>query len=161
MKFETKDKVTECIKTFEDACEALGKEHPFVKSYEKYVNIVGRGETDIIAFLELRIICTALNEGWEPIFSKDESRYCPLFDVYTQSEYKGLNKNKKKYCLPLRSSNNVIADEDSVFAYAVTVGYTGLYSLMDNSMRLALKTRELAEYCGKQFLHIWADYLLK
>lgn len=161
MKFETKDKVTERIKTFHDAYCELGNEHPFVKSYEKYVNTASGEEPSIIAFLELRIICTALNEGWKPIFSKDESRYCPLFDVYTQSEYKGLNKNKKKYCLPLRSSNNVIADEDSVFAYAVTVGYTGLYSLMDSSMRLALKTRELAEYCGKQFLYIWADYLLK
>lgn len=155
--------ITERVKTLEDACNILGYEHPLVSQYYRAVATFKYESMtkDLIAGLKLRIICAALNEGWKPIFSKDENRYCPLFDIYTQSEYKELNKNKKKYCLPLRSNNNVISGEDSVFAYAVTTGYTGLYSLMDSSMRLVLKTRELAEYCGKQFLPIWADYLLK
>lgn len=29
------------------------------------------------------------------------------------------------------------------------------------NMRLAYKTRELAEYAGKQFLNIWADFVFK
>lgn len=29
----------------------------------------------------------------------------------------------------------------------------------NDGSRLAFKTRELAEYCGKQFMDIWCDYL--
>ena len=62
--FHPKD-IKERIKTFEDACDELGNEHPFVKSYEKYVNTASGEEADVIAYLKLRIIAAALNEGWE------------------------------------------------------------------------------------------------
>lgn len=60
--FKPKD-IRERIKTFHDAYCELGNEHPFVKSYEKYVNTASGEEVDIIAYLKLRIICAALNEG--------------------------------------------------------------------------------------------------
>ena len=63
MKIKTEGKITERIKSFHDAYCELGNEHPFVKSYEKYVNTASGEEADVIAFLELRIICAALNEG--------------------------------------------------------------------------------------------------
>ena len=154
--FQPKD-IKERVKTFEDACEALGNEHPFVKSYEKYVNTASGEEADVIAYLKLRIIAAALNEGWEPTFDKDERRYYPWFYLYTQKEYEELDEDEKKECRVVgRSYFNSFAVGSLVFASASVASSRSSASL---GSRLAFKTRELGEYCGKQFVDIWADYL--
>lgn len=79
--------VTERIKTFEDAMEALGQGNHLV---EEYIAVRDKLRTDageLIAYLKLRIIVAALNEGWEPKFTKDEYRYFPWFYFYTKEEY--------------------------------------------------------------------------
>ena len=150
---DTPKDIKERVKTFEDACSELGYEHPFVKSYEKYVNTASGEEEDDIAYLKLRIIAAALNEGWKPTFDKDEWRYYPWFYIYTQKEYEKLDVDEKKSCrVPLQSNYNAYANGGLVFAYAYNAGsfsYTGY------GVWLALKTKELAEYCGKQFIDIW------
>ena len=154
--FHPKD-IKERIKTFEDACGELGNEHPFVKSYEKYVNTASGEEADVIAYLKLRIIVAALNEGWEPIFDKGERRYYPLFYLYTQKEYEKLDEDEKKSCrAPLWSVNYALAHGSFVCAGA---GYAGSGSFARYGVQLAFKTEELADYCGKQFIDIWADFL--
>ena len=154
--FQPKD-IKERIKTFEDACCELGNEHPFVKSYEKYVNTASVEEADVIAYLKLRIITAALNEGWEPIFDKDERRYYPWFYLYTQKEYEELDEDEKKECRVVGRSNfNSFAVGSVTFASASVVSSRSSASL---GSRLAFKTRELGEYCGKQFKDIWADFL--
>lgn len=149
--------ITKRIKTFEDACGELGNEHPFVKSYEKYVNTASGEKADVIAYLKLRIICAALNEGWKPTFDKDEWRYYPWFYIYTQKEYEKLDEDEKKSCRgPLRSVNYALTNGGLVYAYAV---YAGSNTFARYGVRLAFKTEELADYCGKQFIDIWADFL--
>lgn len=67
--------VTERIKTFEDACKELGNEHPFVRTYNEYARNMSeenKNDVDVIAYLKLRIIVAALNEGWKPKFTEDE-----------------------------------------------------------------------------------------
>lgn len=154
----TPQDVTERIKTFEDACNALGDEHPFVKEYWGVVNINLDIAQDLIAYLKLRIICAALNEGWEPTFDEDEMRYYLWFRIYSKSEYEKLDENKKKQCVPLRSSYNAYAVGGLVYAYA---NYAGSLSGTYSGVQLAFRTRELAEYCGKQFIEIYADYCFK
>ena len=61
--FKSKD-ITERIKTFEDACNELGIEHPFVRSYNLWMNYGAYNQPDVDAYLKLRIIAAALNEGW-------------------------------------------------------------------------------------------------
>lgn len=154
--FQPKD-IKERVKTFEDACGELGNEHPFVKSYEKYVNTASGEEDDVVVYLKLRIICAALNEGWKPTFDKDERRYYPLFYLYTQKDYEGFDEDEKKsLCVPLRSVNYALAHGSFVYAYAV---YSGSGTFANYGMRLAFKTEELADYCGKQFIDIWTDFL--
>ena len=154
---DTPKDITERIKTFEDACAELGNKHPFVKSYEKYVNTASGEEADVIAYLKLRIIVAALNEGWEPTFDKDEWRYYPWFYIYTQKEYEELDEDEKNArCVPLRSVNYALAYGSFVYAYTV---YAGLTTFARYGVRLAFKTEELADYCGKQFIEIWADFL--
>ena len=75
--------VTERIKTFDDACNELGEDHIFVKEW-RYME--GDCTIDLAAYLKLRIICAALNEGWQPEFSEDEWRYYPYFFLYTDEE---------------------------------------------------------------------------
>lgn len=142
---QTEEKpVTERIKTFADAVHALGESHPFVVEWRMDDNL----SLDLEAYLKLRIICAALNEGWKPKFGKDEYRYFPWFRIYTKEEYEELDEDEKK---EFRMVNQVsYASPDFVYANMYTsVGF-----------RLALKTKELAEYCGKQFIDIWADYLM-
>ena len=149
--------VTERIKTFEDACNALGDEHPFVKSYEKYVNTASGEEADVIAYLKLRIIAAALNEGWKPKFDGDECRHYPWFYIYTKKEYDELDEDEKKeYPVVGRSYSYANALGGVVYTYAhIAPSYSYTYY----GSRLAFKTIELAEYCSKQFIDEWADFL--
>ena len=84
--------VTERIKTFEDACGELGDEHPLVKEYWGVININLDIKQDLISYLKLRIICAALNEGWEPQFTNDEYLHYPWFYIYTQEEIDNMDE---------------------------------------------------------------------
>lgn len=154
--------ITERIKTFEDACRELGENHPFVRAYNGYAKNISeenKNDGDIIAYLKLRIICAALNEGWKPTFDKDEWRYYPWFYLYAQKEYEELDEDEKNSCCaPLRSNYNANAYGGLVCAYA---SYAGSSSYSGYGVRLVFKARELAEYCGKQFIDIWADLLIE
>lgn len=152
--------VTERIKTFEDACRELGEEHPFVRSYNGYANNIhedNKNDTDILAYLKLRIICAALNEGWEPQFTEDEWRYYPWFWLYTQKEINDMDEDEK-------TDRRLMSTGDYQTGSAGLASAASSYSPSDASAyfgsRLCLKSDTLAVYCGKQFINIWADFCL-
>ena len=147
--------VTERIKTFEDAVDILGDEHQAVFDY--YAVADSLCSKDILAFAKLRVIAVALNEGWKPTFDEDECRYYPWFYIYTQKEYEELDEDEKKTCSVVgRSNYNSNAIGGLVYAIAY---YASSDSYSYYGSRLAFKTRELAEYCSKQFIDEWADFL--
>lgn len=151
--------VTERIKTFEDACNSLGDEHPLVVQFNTY-NVAFKGEPqseDMLAYFKLRIIVAALNEGWEPQFTEDEYRYFPWFYLYTQKEYDNMNDEQKGRCV-LRSGSSSSASSGIVYVYA---NYDSSFSVTSSGSRLAFRTRKLAIYAGKQFLEEWADFMFK
>ena len=151
--------VTERIKTFKDACNELGNRHPLVKQYD-FINAVYEGDAtakDLIAYLKLRIIVAVLNEGWEPEFTEDEYKYFPWFRFYTEEEYNELDDKNKECCL-LRSGSNTYPSYGIVFCCAGS-GSAASYSSSSNGSRLALRTRELAVYAGKQFIKEYFDYI--
>jgi hypothetical protein len=85
--------ITERIKTFEDAMEVLGKNHIYVRQYVNTVDELRAMELDdeskdITAYLKLRIIAEALNEGWKPKFTEGEWRYAPYFHIFSNEEMK-------------------------------------------------------------------------
>lgn len=147
--------VKDRIKTFEDAVNELGEGHKFVVDYTAL-----KGSTlsnDVIAYLKLRIISAALNEGWEPQFTEDEYRYFPWFCLYTKREIEQMPEDRRKgLCLWGGS-----ADNGSDCGLGCSSSYAD-FSLSDTSSgaRLALKTRELAIYSGKQFIDIWKDFVV-
>lgn len=150
--------VMERVKTFQDALNELGNKHPLVEQYNMLYSEFGATmDADIIAYLKLRIITAALNEGWEPKFTKDECRYYPYFYIYTKEEYDKLDDDDKRRCVG-RSSGNADAHGGLVFANPSS-GFAHSYT--NDGVRLAFKTRKLAEYAGKQFIDIWADFVFK
>ena len=131
---DTPKDIRDRIKTLQDACNELGEEHSLVTQYRLSVAAAYIGDPmteDFIAFLKLRIIATALNEGWGPTFEKDEERWYPWFTV----KQGGL-----------------------VYAGA---GHAGSYSYSHYGVRLVFKSKELAEYAGKQFTDIYKDFCYK
>lgn len=154
---KTADKrpVTERIKTLEDALEELGEENPLVKQYRNYDRMFNEEEdADVVAYLNLRIICSALNEGWEPQFTEDEWRYFPWFRLYTQEEYDELDEEDKARVV-LRSCSYSFSDGGVAF---VDTNYDASNTNTYCGSRLAFKSRELAEYAGRQFADIYADF---
>ena len=151
--------VTERIKTFEDACNELGEENVLVQAYRTAeFNTSGNQNdvSDVVAYLKLRVIAEALNEGWEPHFTKDEYRWYPLFYFYTQEEIDKMDEEKKKKLWRFGgySANGSYCG----LAYANSV-HAWPYSYSFISARLAVKSEALAYYFGQQFIDIWADYI--
>lgn len=145
--------VRERVKTFEDACNELGIEHDKWLQDKKELGF----EADVIAYLQLRIIAAALNEGWKPEFTEDEYRYYPWFVLYTQSEIDDMDEEQKSRVV---YRSYYYAHALGGVAYANTF-YDSSNSYTNVGSRLAFKTRELAEYAGRQFIEIWADYVFK
>ena len=154
--FKPKD-VRDRIKTFEDACEELGEEHPFVKAFRSIYTGTDSDIADVVAYHKLRIICAALNEGWEPKFYRNERRYYPWFWLYTQKEIDNMD------AATIKERNIISTDgyqtEYAGFAGASSYG-TPSYSSTYIGSRLCLKSDTLAVYCGKQFIKLWADFML-
>lgn len=90
--------ITERVKTYKDACKILGKD-PLEKYIDKTVELEN-GEKfvsyslplDEIAYIQLKTIIEALNEGWKPQLTEDESRWYPWFYLYTKEEIKRKSK---------------------------------------------------------------------
>ena len=147
--------VTERIKTFDDAYNELGSNHPFCKAwdsiYQGNENDGCEDIKDVIAYHKLRIIAAALNEGWKPEFTQDEHRYYPYYCFYTKERYELLSDEEKEK----RRANAVVYD--GLFWAYEDAAYSGPYT--SHGFRLAFKNRELAEYAGKQFIDIYKDFV--
>lgn len=148
---EPEKDVRKRIKTFEDACHEIGID---AEAWNRDKISLGL-EPDVLAFLKLRIIVKALNEGWEPRFTEDECRYYPWFILYTGEEYNKLDEEEKSRVV-YRSSDYAHALGGGSCANA---GYDSSLTHAYVGVRLAFKTSELAAYCGRQFLDIWADFV--
>lgn len=124
------ENVRDRIKTFEDAYKELEEKDDMGYLIREYDNRWTDSE-ELLAYLKLRIIAAALNEGWEPKLEKGEVRYFVWLAfksggvAYTYADYDSSSTN------------------------------TGVGS------RLAFKSRELATYAGERFKDLWIDYLTK
>lgn len=146
--------VTERIKTFEDAMLALGEEHPLVKEWHCGENL----SSDLEAYLQLRVICAALNEGWEPQFTEDELRWFPWHYLWSESE---LDEKSDEW----KADRHLIMIGDKYQSEYAGLAYADSSNAPSHSAppvasRLCLKSEALATYCGKQFIDLWAAFLL-
>ena len=152
--------ITERVKTFEDACRELGEDHHFVLAYQN-TNLrdpeVAEDNRDILAYMKLRIIAAALNEGWKPQFTEDEKRWYPWFTLWTEEE---LSEKSDE----LKADRHLISTGDysgdwAGLAYSDSNGVPS-DTYTDFGSRICFKSEALATYCGKQFISLWADFNL-
>lgn len=148
--------VTERVKTFEDAVAELGEDNNLVIMFKHFeAEGFAAGSEDLIAFLKLRIITAALNEGWTPQFTDDEYKYYIRFYLYGEQEWNNLSEDTKRQRGVL--FGGYAADGvNSGFVY-VGSNYTPSAAFAYIGSRLCFKNKDLALYAGKQFTSLWMD----
>lgn len=149
--------ITDKIKTFEDACKAIGLAGPEALPellQDKLADIV---PSHIKAMLKLEIITLALNEGWQHIPDGQHFAYWPWFCLYTAGEIADMGKKGAEERAMINAT-----DVSEVFAGLGSASSIDAwsYSVANIGSRLAYKSRELARYSGKQFIELWKEYLL-
>ena len=148
------------IKTYEDACEALGMVPMLNQSDYELTDDNGYMvyfPPHIIALMKLETISRALwGRTWKPEPDADGSKqfYFPVFALYTKSEIDNMDEDGRGAFLSASAPYGASA----CFGCLYTVGRSA-YADADNGFRLCQETREKALYLGKQFLELWAEYL--
>ena len=153
------------IKTYEDACVALGcKPMNFDTlamvelSADPNVGSIPMTMPDHIkALIKLETISRALwGKNWEPKPDAEGSKvfWWPWFYLYTQAEIDRMSDEEKGALLGGAAS------------YGAAAGFGSLHTTYRSSsaltlfgFRLCQETEEKAEYFGRQFKKLWADYL--
>lgn len=148
---------TERVKTYEDAVKELGNDHPLVEAASSADwRFTNQEDKDIIAYLKLRVIVAALNDGWKPQFVPGEQRWYPWYELISKEDYEAMSEDEKRErrCVG-RSGSYAGADGGLVYSNAYDASSL---SYASNGSRLAFKSEVLAEYAGKQFAELFADF---
>lgn len=148
---------TERVKTYEDAVWELGNDHPLVEAASSAEwRFTNSEDKDIIAYLKLRVIVAALNDGWKPQFVPGELRWYPWYELISKDEYDAMSEDEKqeRRCVG-RSVVNAYAYGGLVYSVAYAASS---YSHASYGSRLAFKSEALAEYAGKQFAELFANF---
>ena len=149
--------VMERVRTFADACAELGSDNSLVEAYNNFMDLCDDEEanSDVIAYLQLRIIVAALNEGWQPKFVPGEYRYYPWYYLYTKEEIEDMDDDDKQRVVG-RACSNALAYGGLVCVFADGASSD---SSSNDGARLAYCSEALAEYAGKQFAAIYAKFI--
>lgn len=133
-KEEEYEEITDRVKSYEDACKALGVE-PINEQNAKAQGF----RPDEIARRKLETIAAALNEGWLPDWNNtDEYKYYPYF--YIQENAKGKGSAGLSYAY-------------SYYAASTTSASFG--------SRLCFYASRLARYAGNQFTDLYEQILIE
>ena len=145
--------VTERIKTFEDACAELGDSNPMVLAYrEMNVNL-----PCIRTYLKLCIITEALNEGWKSQFTKGELRWHPWFYLCRDEDLSDKSDEWKQEHV-LKDFEGYQGEWRALIGEVSGGNPTGAYA--NAASRLCYGNAALADYSGRQFAGLWADFYL-
>lgn len=149
------------IQSYEDACEALGIEPNFNRDKlvfaEEDLEDLERVPKHIIALMKLETISYALwgrNFQPKPDGKGSQILWYPWFALYTQDEVDNMNEDQRGALLAAGAKNGANAGFGSLHA-----DNRSSYSSASIGFRLCQETEEKAEYFGKQFIKLWADYL--
>lgn len=153
--------IMERVKSFEDACRELGEDNALVLHYRKFIK-ENEGKdisvTDIVAYMKLCIVCAALNEGWEPQFTEDERRWYPWHYLWMAEELADKDEEWKRGHALIDTGDY---RPEGFAGFAFVHSYLALSaSNASFSSHLCLKNQTLADYCGTQFIRLWADFRL-
>lgn len=154
------------IKTYEDACEALGltpiySDQDPKRAVCEHINDHWDYRQDmpkhIIALMKLETISRALwGRNWEPKPDAEGSKrfWFPWFALWTKDEIKNLNEHQRGALLSAYAHGGAIAG----FGYLNTHNRSS-HAYASVGFRLCQETDEKALYFGTQFVELWAEYL--
>lgn len=154
------------IKTYEDACEALGltpiySDENVDRAVCEHINDHWDYRQDlpkhIKALLKLETIAKALwGRNWEPKpdASGDTWFWYPWFALWTEKEIQDLSKDQRGALLSAYATYGAYAG----FGYLDT-HYRSSSAIASIGFRLCQETEEKARYFGTQFVELWAEYL--
>lgn len=151
--------ITERVKTFEDACKELGEDHKLVQQYRAAEGTSLMDSINVAAYLKLRIITAALNEGWEPQFTEDEDRWYPYLVLWFKGELDDKSdewKDERNLQVPV-----VVGSADSGSNVGVSALSSSLAVSDSNThtgSALVFRKSEIARFAGQQFTELWANY---
>lgn len=144
------------IETLKDAIYKLGKDDPFVELYNQFKDVSeSYYPKDVLAYLKLRIITAAINDGWEPTFKDGEERWFPWFNYYTAEELSEMSEGERKRVVG-RANFNARADGCLICKGGASVEE----SETNFGAHLEFETEEKANYAAEKFIGVYADYLL-
>lgn len=139
------------IKTYEDACTALGEK-------VDEVTLTNAGvPKHIIALMKLELVCKALWGGEVKVYpdpNGNRTYYYPWFALYTKDEVERMDSEERGLLLSANANGGASAGWGSALAT-----YRSSYSGASSGFRLCLDTYEKARYFGTQFLELWTEYL--
>lgn len=137
------------IRSYEDACEALGESLDVEK-------LVAAGvPAHIITQMKLEHICKALWGGenkCQPTADGSKVWWYPVMALWTPNEISNMSDDERGALLSAGAYAGAHAGFGSLYAYRRS-SWTGA----DGAFRLCLDTEEKAEYFGKQFVELWAE----
>jgi hypothetical protein len=157
------------IKSYEDACEVLGltpilsenRNKALCAQFPDHYDFRQNMPKHIIALMKLEIISRALwGKDFQPKPDAEgkEIYWYPWFALYTKKEMEEMSEEKRK------SLRGALFGGLAYFGAYAGFGclgalYRSSYSYAYFGFRLCQETPEKAEYFGKQFIELWAEYL--
>lgn len=137
------------IRSYEDACEALGESLDVEK-------LVAAGVPNhIIAQMKLEHICKALWGGenkCQPTADGSKVWWYPVMALWTPGEISNMSDDERRALLSASANGGANAGFGCLYA-----AYRSSWAYADGAFRLCLDTEEKAEYFGKQFVELWAE----
>ena len=143
------------IKTYEDACEALGIEP---------VDFANLAVPDHIKVLmKLETISRALwGKSWEP---KPQAEWdgrtyfwFPWFCLYTKDEVEDIKRNPEDYACAALFGGSADTGANAGFG-SLTTGYRPARTDATLGFRLCQESKEKARYFANTFAELWVEYL--
>ena len=147
------------IKTYEDACTALGEE-----PLNEDALLAAGANAHVIALMKLETISKALwGRDFKPVpqaeWDGETWYYFPWFAFYSKKEVERIKENRAKY-----------SEIAALFGgFATNGAYAGFgcldtinrpaYAYAALGFRLCQQNEERARYFGAQFAELWAEYL--
>lgn len=153
------------IRTYEDACEALG-ETPILSENRKkalcakfpdHYDFRQNMPNHIIALMKLETISRALwGRNFQPKPDGEGSKvyWYPWFALWTKKEVEDMNPEQRGALLSASAHHGAAAGFGSLAAHSRSSGADAHFGF-----RLCQETEEKAKYFGQQFIELWAEYL--
>lgn len=147
------------IKTYEDACTALGEE-----PLNEDALLAAGANAHVIALMKLETISKALwGRDFKPVpqaeWDGETWYYFPWFAFYSKKEVERIKENRAKY-------SEIAALFGGDAAYGAGAGFGSLTTTYRPAttnayigFRLCQQNEERARYFGAQFAELWAEYL--